>query len=69
MAADMSIPSSLAAVLALVGGKMLAHSWLKEMLGPSFNLYLLVVVLSILAAGVAASWWRRDDAASSIEAA
>jgi tellurite resistance protein TerC len=51
---------SLAAVLALVGGKMLAHSWLKEMLGPSFNLYLLLVVLSILAAGVAASWWRRD---------
>ena len=46
---------SLSLVLALVGVKMLIHSWLKEMLGPNFNLYLLVVVLLILAAGVAAS--------------
>jgi tellurite resistance protein TerC len=60
---------SLAAVLALVGAKMLAHSWLKELLGPSFNLYLLLVVLGVLAAGVAASWWRRDAAGSSTQAA
>jgi tellurite resistance protein TerC len=47
---------SLALVLALVGFKMLAHSWLKSLLGPNFNLYLLLVVLGILALGVLASW-------------
>jgi tellurite resistance protein TerC len=51
---------SLAAVLALVGGKMLAHSWLKEVLGPNFNLYVLLVVVGVLAAGVAVSRWRGD---------
>ena len=60
---------SLAAVLALVGGKMLAHPWLKETLGPNFNLYLLVVVLGILAAGVVASWWRGDVPSATTEAA
>jgi tellurite resistance protein TerC len=50
---------SLALVLALVGVKMLAHTWLKSLLGPSFSLYLLVAVLGILAAGVLASWWHR----------
>ena len=47
---------SLAIVLAVVGVKMLAHSPLKGWLGPSFNLYLLALVLLILAAGVLASW-------------
>jgi tellurite resistance protein TerC len=47
---------SLALVLAVVGFKMLAHSWLKSLLGPNFNLYLLLVVLGILALGVLASW-------------
>jgi tellurite resistance protein TerC len=46
---------SLAAVLALVGVKMLVASWLKDVIGPNFNLYLLAAVLLILAAGVAAS--------------
>jgi tellurite resistance protein TerC len=55
---------SLALVLALVGAKMLAHTWLKSLLGPSFNLYLLAAVLAILAAGVVASWLHRADAAS-----
>jgi len=50
---------SLALVLALVGVKMLTHEWLKGLLGPSFNLYLLVAVLAILLAGVVASWLRR----------
>jgi tellurite resistance protein TerC len=50
---------SLALVLALVGTKMLTHSWLKSLLGPSFNLYLLAAVLVILAAGVVASWLHR----------
>ena len=33
---------SLALVLALVGVKMLTHAWLKSLLGPNFNLYLLL---------------------------
>jgi tellurite resistance protein TerC len=47
---------SLALVLAVVGTKMLAANWLKEVLGKNFNFYLLGVVLAILASGVAASW-------------
>ena len=50
---------SLALVLAIVGVKMLTHSWLKSLLGPNFNLYLLLVVLGVLAAGVLASWLHR----------
>jgi tellurite resistance protein TerC len=46
---------ALAAVLLVVGGKMLAAEWLKETIGPSFNLYLLGVIASILAVGVMAS--------------
>jgi len=46
---------SLAAVLAVVGMKMLLHHQLKELLGPAFNLYLLVIVVVILAAGVLGS--------------
>lgn len=46
---------SLALVLLLVGVKMLAAPWLKEMLGKNFNYYLLAVVLLVLAAGVAVS--------------
>jgi hypothetical protein len=49
---------SLALVLALVGLKMLTHGWLKAVLGPNFNLFLLLVVL--------ASWrracWPRGSA-------
>ena len=46
---------ALALVLAVVGVKMLAHHWLLGLLGPSFNLYLLLLILGILAAGVLAS--------------
>jgi tellurite resistance protein TerC len=46
---------ALALVLAVVGVKMLTASWLKELLGPDFNLYLLAVVLGILAVGIGAS--------------
>jgi tellurite resistance protein TerC len=46
---------ALAAVLLVVGGKMLAAEWLKEMLGRNFNLYLLGVIAAILAVGVVAS--------------
>ena len=54
---------SLALVLMVVGAKMMTHVWLKSMVGPHFNLYLLAVVLLILAGGVVASliargsWW------------
>jgi tellurite resistance protein TerC len=46
---------ALSAVLALVGGKLLTAGWLKETVGPDFNLYLLGVVVLILSAGVIAS--------------
>ena len=46
---------SLAAVLALVGAKMLAADWIKEMFGKNYNFHLLGAILLILAAGVAAS--------------
>jgi predicted tellurium resistance membrane protein TerC len=46
---------SLAAVLMVVGVKMMVHGWLKEVLGPNYNLYTLGLVFLILAAGVAAS--------------
>jgi tellurite resistance protein TerC len=46
---------SLAVILAVVGGKMLAAPWLKQLFGANFNLYLLAVVLLVLAAGVVAS--------------
>jgi tellurite resistance protein TerC len=46
---------SLALVLAVVGGKIMAAPWLKGMLGANFNFYLLGLVLLILAGGVLAS--------------
>ena len=46
---------SLALILLVVGVKMLIAGWLKEVLGKSFNLYVLLTVLAILAAGVVAS--------------
>jgi tellurite resistance protein TerC len=53
---------SLALVLMVVGVKMLTAEWLKDHLGGNFNLYLLLVIVSILAAGVVGSLWadRRD---------
>ncbi len=46
---------SLAIILAVVGLKMLLASQLKGLLGESFNLYLLIVVMLILAGGIVAS--------------
>jgi tellurite resistance protein TerC len=56
---------SLALVLALVGVKMLTHTFWKSLLGPDFNLYLLLVVVLILAAGAGASWLHRPHDARS----
>lgn len=49
------LKTALALVLLLVGVKMLAHSWLKSVLGGNFNLWILLLVLAILAGGVVAS--------------
>jgi TerC family integral membrane protein len=46
---------SLALVLALIGIKMLTHTWLKAMLGEYFTLYVLGAVVLILTAGTVAS--------------
>jgi tellurite resistance protein TerC len=46
---------SLAAILGLVGVKMLVADFFKDVLGPSFNFWLLGVVALILALGVIAS--------------
>jgi tellurite resistance protein TerC len=47
--------ASLAIVLALVGTKMLVHTWLRQLLGEHFNLYVLAAVILILATGAIAS--------------
>jgi tellurite resistance protein TerC len=54
---------SLAAILGLVGLKMLLADVLKKFLGPSFNFWLLGIVAAILATGVIASIYakRRED--------
>jgi len=54
---------SLAAILALVGTKMLVAEWLKEHMGPSFNYWLLALIALFLVIGVAASMLkaRRDE--------
>jgi len=47
--------TALALILVLVGAKMLAAGWLKEVLGPNFTYYVLAGILVILAGGVVAS--------------
>ena len=49
---------SLSVILMIVGVKMMIHGWLKLVLGPHFNLYLLAVVLGVLLVGVLASLRR-----------
>jgi tellurite resistance protein TerC len=46
---------ALALVLVVVGGKMIAHGWLKALLGADFHFYVLGVIGLILAVGVVAS--------------
>lgn len=46
---------SLAAVLMVVGGKMLAAEWLKQIAGRDVNLYLLGIIIVILASGIVGS--------------
>jgi TerC family integral membrane protein len=61
---------ALAAVLLTVGSKMLAHSWLEQMLGDNFNLYMLGVVVAILGLGVFVSLialrWRGENPTTSV---
>ena len=56
------LKASLAIVLAVVGVKMLIAKWLKSVIGPSFNFWLLGLIALILIAGVIASQFanRRD---------
>lgn len=60
------LKTSLAAILALVGLKMLTSGFLKDIFGPNVNLYMLGIVIAILAAGVVASIvvTRRDAGAA-----
>ncbi len=51
---------ALAAVLLLVGVKMLIAGWLKELLGEYFNFYVLGAVLLILGIGIVASLLERS---------
>ncbi len=53
---------ALAAVLVIIGTKMLAHGHLKEWLGAAFNYYVMAVVLAVIATGVITSLvvTRRD---------
>jgi tellurite resistance protein TerC len=46
---------SLAVILAVVGIKMLAADWFRDLLGHNFNFYLLGMIFLILASGVIAS--------------
>jgi tellurite resistance protein TerC len=57
---------SLALILMLVGVKMMIHSWLKEVLGSNFNLYVLAMVILILAGGVVASLATTKSNASTV---
>ena len=52
---------SLAIILSVVGVKMLIANWLKEMIGPNFNFWLLGLIGLILAAGVVASLMKPEN--------
>ncbi len=52
------LKTALAAVLVLVGTKMLIHGWLRDLLGSSYNLWVLGAIAATLAAGVIASLMR-----------
>lgn len=55
------LKTALALVLILVGVKMMAHAWLKTVLGANFNLWVLLMVVTILAGGVIASLAFPDE--------
>lgn len=54
---------SLALILILVGVKMIAHGWMKALLGEHFNLWVLGAVGLILALGVGASLLHPEEKA------
>jgi tellurite resistance protein TerC len=60
---------ALAAVLVVIGGKMMAHEWLKSLLGSHFNFYVLGAVASIIGIGVIASLLHRSPTRSAPTAA
>ena len=42
---------------------MLAHGWLRDLLGPRYNLYVLAAIIAIIGGGVIASLLRPRPAA------
>jgi len=50
---------SVAGILALIGGKLVAGNWLVDTIGQSLNLWMLAAVAGILAIGMIASWIAR----------
>jgi tellurite resistance protein TerC len=52
---------SLAIVLAVVGVKMLAAEWFKDLLGKNFNFWLLGIIGLVLLGGVVASMWKNRN--------
>jgi tellurite resistance protein TerC len=60
---------ALAAVLVVVGVKMMTHVQLKAWLGANYNLYMLGLVLLILTAGVVGSLLRKPPAESEVPVA
>jgi tellurite resistance protein TerC len=48
--------ASIAIVLMIVGGKMLASSWIKATFGARANFYLLGLIFAIITIGIAVSW-------------
>ena len=58
------LKTALALVLILVGVKMMAHVWLKTVLGVNFNLWVLLMVVAILSGGVIASLVFPDESRS-----
>lgn len=53
---------SLAVLMLLIGGKMLAGAAVQRWIGPNFNWYLLGLVTLVLGAGIGASMWRSESA-------
>ncbi len=56
------LATALAVVLVLVGGKMLAHHWLHDLLGRHANFFVLGAIMLIIGAGVVASLLRPRQA-------
>ncbi len=68
MGAFHHLKTALALVMLLVGFKMMAHSWLRTILGENFNSSILVLVALIVLGGLAASFAfpNKDNSGASV---